>query len=389
MCCSTNWFCGPGRPLGLVLLLVLAIPASGNELTAEYTGDALCNAAGGLATGCRYLDKLDVALGIDSPALPGTAYGTFYARLLYTNATTFSEGLVGDLQIVSNIDAIEAWRVFEFWYEVVADRWSVKAGLFDLNSEFDVNETGELFMNSSHGIGVELGQTGRNGPGIYPVSATALRASLAFDSVTARVVVMDGVPGNPDDPSSNRIELKSEDGVLAVAELDVALSDSLRLWSGFWRYTSAFEHAFDDEVKRRNDGWYVGLEKDLVVVGRRAALFARLGHADERINIFGGYAGFGLVVDGPYAARPDDRVGVAVASGRAGRPYRDFLTTIGATPRGHETAWEITYQVPLGEHLVVQPNIQYVQNPSASGSIDNAWVIAIRFQWLRSLLGDS
>jgi porin len=270
----------------------------------------------------------------------------------------------------------------------MADNWSVKAGLYDLNSEFDVNETGALFLNSSHGIGVDLGQTGRNGPGIYPVSSTALRASLNFESLTARVVVMDGVPGNPEDPSSNRVELDDEEGVLTVAELDLAISDSVRLWSGYWRYTADFEHAFDQASCRSNDGWYAGLESNFALGSRSAAFFARIGQADERFNVFGGYVGLGIVVDGPFEARPDDQFGVALASGRAGGPYRDYLASMGAAPRQHESAWEMTYQARLSEHLVIQPNVQYVQNPSASGVIDNAWVVALRFQIPMSSAGE-
>jgi porin len=340
--------------------------------------------SGGLSTGSRYLDKLDVALVIGSGNLPRQASGQLFARLLLTNATIFSDDLVGDLQIVSNIDAIEAWRVFEFWYEYAAQNWSLKAGLYDLNSEFDVNETGSLFLNSSHGIGADLGQTGRNGPGIYPISSTAFRAHLERGRLSARVVVMDAVPGNPDDPASNRIEFDDEEGALTVAELDVELSPTTRLWSGYWRYSADFEHAFDDGSERSNDGWYVGLESDFELGSRQAAFFLRLGHADERFNAFDGYAGLGLVIDGPISARPDDRFGIALASGLAGTPYRDYLGSIDAVPRRHETAWEITYQARITDHLVIQPDLQYVQNPSASGTVDNAWVVGLRFQLMTS-----
>jgi porin len=366
---------------GLALLFALSVPAVGSEITAEYTGDVLRNLSGGIDRGTRYLDKLDVAFRIDSSPLPGESAGSLFGRLLYTNGTNFSEDLVGDLQIVSNIDAYESWRIFELWYEFIADNWSLKAGLYDLNSEFDVNNAGALFLNSSHGIGVDLGQTGRNGPGIYPVSSTALRAALNLERLTARVVVMDGVPGNPDDPSSNRVELDDDEGVLSVAELDLAISDSTRFWSGYWRYTADFEHAFDHASCRSNDGWYAGLESNFALGSRSAAFFARVGKADERFNVFGGYVGLGIVVDGPFAARPYDQFGVALASGRAGGHYREYLGSIGAVPRRHETAWEMTYKARVTEYLVIQPNVQYVQNPSASGSVDNAWVIALRFHW--------
>ena len=126
---------------------------------------------------------------------------------MYNNGSTFSDELVGDLQVISNIDASHAWRVFEFWYEFGEGPWSVRTGLYDLNSEFDVNETGGLFLNSSHGMGPDFSQTGENGPSIFPVSSLALRAEWEGKGFTARLAVLDGVPGHPHDPSSNEIDL--------------------------------------------------------------------------------------------------------------------------------------------------------------------------------------
>ena len=104
------------------------------------------------------------------------ASGTLFVYGLYNNGSTLenSDELVGDLQVISNIDASHAWRVFEFWYEFGEGPWSVRTGLYDLNSEFDVNETGGLFLNSSHGMGPDFSQTGENGPSIFPGFVTGI-----------------------------------------------------------------------------------------------------------------------------------------------------------------------------------------------------------------------
>jgi porin len=63
---------------------------------------------------------------------------------------------------VSNIDASDAWKIYEAWLKqsLFQDRLPVLAGLYDLNSEFDVIESAGLFLNSSHGIGADYSQTG-------------------------------------------------------------------------------------------------------------------------------------------------------------------------------------------------------------------------------------
>ncbi|TDI96625.1 MAG: hypothetical protein E2O76_11425 [Caldithrix sp.] len=72
---------------------------------------------------------------------------------------------VGDAQIVSNIEGPDTWKFYEIWIQqnLFLGKLSVLAGLYNLNSEFDVIETGQLFLNSSHGIGPDFSQTGLNG----------------------------------------------------------------------------------------------------------------------------------------------------------------------------------------------------------------------------------
>jgi porin len=354
--------------------------ASAYEFSAEYTADILAVVSGGLATGTEYLDNLDLELEVDVAEAWDAGAGRIFIHGLYNNGATFSDDRAGDLQIVSNIDAEEAWRLFEFWYEFGEADWSVRTGLYDLNSEFDVNGTGGIFLNSSHGIGAEFGQTGRNGPSIFPVSSLSLRAAMKLKSATARFAVLDAVPGDPNDSASNEIDLSTDDGVLTVAEIDLPYVDSARLWLGYWRYSAAFDRLFGTGSRRGNDGWYVGTESSFRLGSRSAAWFARFGQADERFNVLSSYFGLGAVIVGPFAARHADQLGIAVASARAGDPYHDNLRRRGEDAGRRETTWELTYQVHVNEHLLIQPDIQYVRNPSVSAILDDAWVVGCRIQ---------
>lgn len=367
-------------PIVLSCLLCPAVAAAdAYRFEAAYTADIVANVSGGMDTGARYLDNLGLTLEVDVAEAWGGS-GTLFIHGLYNNATTFADELVGDLQVTSNIDAPEGFRVFEAWYEVGNERWSVRAGLYDLNSEFDVNETGGLFLNSSHGIGAEFGQTGRNGPSIFPISSLSVRTAVETKRGTVRFAVLDGTPGDPDDPGSNRVDLGSDDGALLVAELDVPVSQSLRAWAGYWRYTADFEHAFEIGSGDGNDGWYAGVEHAFVLGSRNAAWFLRYGRAEERFNALRDYLGAGIVIEGLLDSRPFDRFGVAVASGGAAKPYRQYLDATGERAAPRETTWELTYSARINEHLALQPDVQWVWNPSASHAIDDALVIGMRFE---------
>ena len=363
-----------------LLLLGPTSFATGLELSAEYTADILRVVSGGLSTGSEYLDNLDVSLEIDVAEAWGAGAGTILVHGLYNNRSAFSEDRVGDLQVVSNIDTGEAWRLFEFWYELADASWSIRAGLYDLNSEFDVNEAGSIFLNSSHGIGAEIAQTGENGPGIFPVSSLALRGAMTTGPLTVRAAVLDGVPGNSADPTSNRIELVSREGALLVSEIDLAYADSARLWLGYWRYSAVFDRIDAGGSGGGHDGWYVGTEAGFQLGSRAAAGFIRYGRADERFNVLSSYVGAGAVIAGPLAFRPADRLGIAVASARAGDRYRDYTASLFERADRRETTLELTYQFRINELVAIQPDIQYVRNPSLSPGLDDAWVVGCRVQ---------
>ena len=159
-------------------------PRSANEgatkavsLSAVYTADIRGNVTGGIARGTRYLDNLDLQVAIDSDKLVGWRGAHLFAYAIYNNGVEFSSSLVGDAQTVSNVETdVQAFRLFEAWVEQdIGRNGSIKAGLYNLNSEFDTTQSGGFFLLSSHGIGPDFSQSGRNGPSIFPVTSLAVR----------------------------------------------------------------------------------------------------------------------------------------------------------------------------------------------------------------------
>src|SRR5688572_17142332 len=80
------------------------------DLSAMYTGEMWRAASGGLATGSRYLDNLDLMFAVDAERAFGLPF-TFYAHVLYNNGHSISGDLVGDAQGVSSIEGYDAWRL--------------------------------------------------------------------------------------------------------------------------------------------------------------------------------------------------------------------------------------------------------------------------------------
>ena len=128
------------RVCAALFAMVTAGPALAANSTIEgyYTGEVLYNADGGLTTGSAYLDDAGVVITSEFDSIFGNFDAIFFGYVLYNNSSSFSADYVGDIQGVSNIDAIEALRIYELWYEQgLSESTSLRIGLYDLNTEFD------------------------------------------------------------------------------------------------------------------------------------------------------------------------------------------------------------------------------------------------------------
>jgi len=362
------------------------------DVSVVYTFDLWRNARGGLRKGERYLDNLDVTLTVDAERALGWSGATLFLYGLYNNGESLTDNLVGDLQVVSNIEGgVNALRLYEAWVEqrFADERASVKAGLYDLNSEFDAMEASSLFMNGSHGTGLDLGQSGRNGPSIFPFTSVALRADYrAADNWLVRAAVLDGVPGDPERPKRTTVKLGGGDGALIIGELEYADSRT-KAAVGYWRYTSRFHDLLASRLggqtveRSGNDGLYLSVEQKLIgkkKPGAGLSGWLRLGFADENLNWIERYMGGGLVYKRPFASRPEDQLGIAVAWAELGAPYRRALALADESSDKHEVNVELTYRAALAPWFTIQPDMQYVINPSGNPVIKDALVLGLRIE---------
>lgn len=347
-------------------------------LRAAYTGDVWYNARGGLRRGTAYLDNLDVTLEVGGGRAFGIPGLTLFAYGLYNNDRTFSDRYVGDAMVVSNIDVDGAFRLYELWADVSfgkAGAFSLRAGLYDLNSEFDATEARGLFINSSHGIGQELAQTGENGPSIFP--STSLAARLAWtphERLTFRIAALDGVPGDPDDPDCTCVSLSGDDGALLIGE-GTAMLGAGRYSIGHWQYTR----------DSADGGTYINAEIPMLAnsgdENRGLVAFARAGVANGRINAFDRYYSAGLVQHDVVLGSRRTELGLAVAATRTSKPYRRLQRDLGVSSDDYEYNVELTWRIPLTNALVLQPDIQYIVNPGADSALDDALALGLRFEW--------
>jgi len=360
----------------------------GITIEAVLTTDIMYNMDGGVEHDGTLLGNFDLAFEIDTEKAGLWKSGTFFIYGLGNfNSGKLLTEIAGDLQTTSNIEADEAFKLYEAWYEHrFSDHVSLLFGLHDYNSEFDVTEYGGLFLQSSFGISPDISQ---NSPSIFPVAALGIRLKVwPTENTYIMAALYDGVPGDPANSTRTSIRLRSEDGLFSALEIGNTVGNPgnqeyHKYAIGAWQLTAEIEN-FAGNIQDENGGIYFIGEKTLFEksAGRGSlGAFVQLGftHADR--NQIGSYWGAGLDYTGLFASRPEDVAGLAIASARNGSNFMNYAKNVDGSAVEHtETAIELTYQARIQPWLTVQPDLQYVINPGMDRKLDNALIVGARIE---------
>jgi len=354
------------------------------DVSALVVSDVLYTAHGGQKQDVNYINDIRLQAALDLDALAGMTGGKALISGRSFTSSDFSARHLGEFQKTSNIDTSRATRLYEAWYDqsFFEERLSLRTGLYDLNSEFDVTPPALLFLNASQGIGTDFGQSGRNGPSIFPV--TSLAARIAWSDPSGLVVmaaVLDGTPGDPAHPKRTIVRLDRQGGALLTTEI-LYRWDGGQIGFGAWGYTAPFERfpTVADPApleKKGNQGFY-GVVSGVVagqLDGPRLEAYIRASAARETFNPVNLYLGGGLVGTGFFASRPDDQMGVAVGYAHTGAPFR-----LAEGAGRAETVLELTYRAQIAPWLTLQPDAQLFLHPGFDQTQSSGAVIGLRFE---------
>lgn len=377
-----------------------------------YDGTVLGDLRGGVRRGSTYSGNLNLRLYVDPGSRLGISDLYGYVDALWIHGGQPSAH-VGDAQGVSNISAASSLQLYEAWVQKSAfgDGLSVLAGLYDVNSEFYRLQTSALFLNSSFGIGPELGQSGVEGPSIFPRTAWGVRATLRpGDYIAVQTAVVNGVPFER--PDGSHAVHESNDGALLLAELSVVdrfrrggqkRNQRFRLGRnaelpvhdnkfaiGVWHYTATFvdlSAANPDGtrlMRHGSSGYYLVGETLLYgpaeTSGPRVSGFVQAGYGDATVNRFGSYGGVGLTATGLARDGGSDELGVAVNLARNGSHFKAGQRRDGAPVSTAERTIEISYLAPVSKRLALQPDLQIVHQPNTDPNRKDAVATQLRFE---------
>jgi porin len=362
-----------------------------------YRLDFLTGLSGPLKSRAEHAGLLDLRLGMDGEKAWGWQGGRIFVHAQATHGT-HPNRTQNAAQGIDNAEvAVNTARIYQAWIEqsFLSDRFSVLSGLFDLNSEFDVTESSGILLHPSFGISSEIGQTGQNGPSIFPVTSLAVRGAWKFnEQYTWRTALFDGVPGDPAHPRGTHIRLGHGDGTLLISELSYTHKtrehDIHKLAAGAWRYSSRFDDHLDTDgsgvpIQRKNHGVYFLGERTVWNASddgsRGVDAFLRFGWAASDVNRMDKALGAGLLWRGPFESHPKDKLTFGIAAEHNSPKWRTAMRAAGADDPVAEVSYELSYRAMVNEWLALQPDVQWLRNHGAAPLSRNAVVLGLRLDF--------
>ncbi len=331
---------------------------------ASYSGDLVNNVEGGIRTGSVYLGMVNLMAGINTEKAGFWKGGGFFINISNTHFGQPSGEIIGDFQVVSNIEAGNHLYIQEMWFSQEFGPVSLTGGLQDLNVEYVNTDNGGLYLNSSFGI---IPTISCNVPApIFPLTALGLSVNWKISEKTRWLAaIYDGSPTDfEDNPYNVRWELNADGGTLLISELQHSMefnSNPGTYKVGLYTHhhtTAPIEESGNAElIYKTNYGLYAIADQALWKSpggNRNLGLFVQLGLTPKRFNFNHYYMGMGLNYTGLLNRNGDDVLGMAIA--HAG------LKGI----NGNETTLELTYRVPITKNIFIQPDFQYIINPAGT-----------------------
>ncbi|MBP5456968.1 MAG: carbohydrate porin [Paludibacteraceae bacterium] len=333
----------------------VAEPKSDGALSADfcYNGDVAVNTWGGVKQGARYIGCSLLGLQLDIEEAGGWKGGEVRVSGVNTHGGGFSDELVGDRFCVDNNDTGDYTFLTEVWYKQdFGGRVDFSIGLQDISSNFAVNDESSLFINTSAGMNTVF-STNITAPS-FPLTGLGFELGWNIDERWRwQACVYDGYVDDLEDNEWNtNWKLNKNEGFVLASE---------------WRYADesvgTYKLGIDYHTEEELFGVYASGERHL---NEKVALFSQLAYAPKEGNEVYAVANLGANFYKLFSKRSKDVLGVVCVS--------NLLTD----EERHETIFELTYKCQLAKILYVQPDVQYVINPSAQEEAENALVAILR-----------
>jgi porin len=383
------------------------LAAAGYQFNMTYIGEGLANVTGGMRTGAIYTGRLDLGTTIDLAKAMGWDGATFHANMFQIHGDGLSRSYIGNLMLVSGVEALPATRLYELWIEqkFLGGKVAVRVGQQASDVEFIDSSYDDIFINSALGwpgiTGIDLPAGGPSPP--LAVPGVRIKAELS-NRITAYLALFDGTASalNGEDPqitNPSGVAFRVNDPPWMIGQLkygfDIGESKlPATITGGAWYHMMSFsDQRFDANgllladpnssgnpaMLSGNNGLFMVYEQLLARAkpdsDNGIAFFVRASVSPSDRNLISAYLDGGVLFTGFSDAHPNDRFGIAATYARISDSARaldrdvQLFTGTPSPVRDFEAVLEVTYAHEVRPGFVLQPVLQYVMHPGG-GVVD-------------------
>lgn len=361
------------------------------------------NLRGGRRTGVTANGLMTLSVHADLGGLAGLDGWYLYGSVFQIHGRGITQDLVGNLQVVSNIEATRSTKLYNLWVTktFMDDRLELRIGQEGANDEMMISQQAQLFLNSSFGYPALLATNLPSGGPNYPIAAPMARFVYKIsDAFSWQGAIFDGDPAGPgtgDPQLRNRygVAFRLRDAPLIFNELwfrpeGWSKENLPGLWKlGVWYHDGDFpDQRFDQSggklavtggsalQHKGNHAFYAVADQ---LVWRRPGsedqglgLWALAMVSPSDRNLIDLYVEGGMTFKGLFESRPKDKLGLAFAYMRTSMGARSYYLDGLAASTGltaiepYELVTELTYQYVHSNQVSIQPSLQHIRNPGAA-----------------------
>lgn len=366
-----------------------ALSDNGVDLTLFYVNQFATNASGGTSTEAIYSDMFFFGLDLDFEKTPFKIPGGSF-HVTFTNRNGENLGAEANLGINLLVNEVfgqgSITRLNHFFYEqsLFENRFVLKFGR--VNGSFDFFPFACEFQNLTFCSAIPSYITPNYTP--FPGHTWGIMGTL---NPTDKIYLKAGLfEINPefDDPDNGLNFLPVGDGLGTRTQFEAGYTlEPGNGLSGTYRVGFFFDDVGAPDVvtgvnTESQSGFYFLLEQDLWRdpnnEARSIRLFASHTQGDEDTTTLESVSEVGLWFNGPFKRRAQDSIGVAIGTIRNNDRLTELDIANGDPVRESERNFEIYYKANIGRGLFLQPNFQIVNNPGGLSENDDVTVFGLK-----------
>ena len=375
-----------------------------------YYGETFYN-WGGFDQGGEYDGVLELYINADMKKLGFWRGLCFLANGYQIHGNSITAANIGSLMPVSNLEATDATRLFEIWFEqhLFNDKVTVKIGQLAADAEFLISEGGGYLLERHLGLAFDHRSRPAERRARLSLATPGVRVAInPNEKLGLMVGVYNGDPAPPcasEDPqrcNDHGLDFELDDDPLLMVEGVYRYNQKGRLPGtvkiGGWNHFGTFEdQRFDSggaliAVTAMTEGRSItigastassislsGACREARSRKASASLPASSARHEDR-NLIDFYADGGVTFTGMIPGRPDDAFAVGFAYTNISDRVSAFDVDFGEpVPRNYEALIEICYTYQINPGWSLQPNFQYIFQPGGNvAGVEDATVVGAR-----------